>query len=70
MNCSALYEHISAIQKIEMLQNVQVFTQDNTCNKKSDMVNLFLHGTGTFDKDIVLFENVHIYIYQTKIFSS
>ena len=30
------------------------------------MVNLVLHRTGTFEKDIVLFENVHVYMSQKK----
>ena len=50
----------------EMLQNVEIIIQDYSRVETSDLVKLFLYGTGIFEIDVNLFEKIQNYIFQTR----
>ena len=52
----------------EMLQNVEIIIQDYSSVETSDLVKLFLYGTGIFEIDVNLFEKIQNYIFQTRRF--
>ena len=54
--------------KQEMLQNVEIIIQDYSSVETSDLVKLFLYGTGIFEIDVNLFEKIQNYIFQTRRF--
>ena len=51
-----------------MLQNVEIIIQDYSSVETSDLVKLFLYGTGIFEIDVNLFEKIQNYIFQTRRF--